>query len=87
MDRHGARKGRGAPDKVFAHDESGELALVYFHAQPDWLRRLLPEGETRPVSGKVEWYSGRPQMVHPDHAVAPDAEASPPTIDPVHPPH
>jgi ATP-dependent DNA helicase RecG len=85
IDRHEAPKRRGAPYKVFAHDETGELALVYFHAQPDWLRRLLPEGETRLVSGKVEWYSGRPQMVHPDHVVAPEDEASLPTIEPIYP--
>jgi ATP-dependent DNA helicase RecG len=52
---------------------------------PDWLRRLLPEGETRLVSGKVEWYSGRPQMVHPDHVVAPEDEDKLPTIEPIYP--
>tara|TARA_R110002020_G_scaffold15611_58_gene55934 strand:- start:747 stop:2843 length:2097 start_codon:yes stop_codon:yes gene_type:complete len=83
--RHEAPKRRGAPYKVFAHDETGELALVFFHAQPDWLRRLLPEGETRLVSGKVEWYSGRPQMVHPDHVVAPEDEDKLPTIEPIYP--
>lgn len=83
--RHEAPKRRGAPYKVFAHDETGELALVFFHAQPDWLRRLLPEGEPRLVSGKVEWYSGRPQMVHPDHVVAPEDEDKLPTIEPIYP--
>ncbi len=27
----------------------------------------LPEGETRFISGKIEWYGGTPQIVHPDH--------------------
>ncbi|MEW5421786.1 ATP-dependent DNA helicase RecG [Amorphus sp. 3PC139-8] len=83
--RHEAPKRRGAPYRVFAHDETGELALVFFRGQPDYLRRLLPEGETRIVSGKLEWYGGRPQIVHPDHVVAPDEEDRLPTIEPVYP--
>ncbi|MDQ0315663.1 ATP-dependent DNA helicase RecG [Amorphus orientalis] len=83
--RHEAPKRRGAPYRVFAHDETGELALVFFRAQPDFLRRLLTEGETRIVSGKLEWYGGRPQMVHPDHVVAPEDEASLPAVEPIYP--
>jgi len=83
--RHEAPKRRNAPYRVFATDETGELAIVFFRAQPDWLQRLLPEGETRIVSGKLEWYSGRPQMVHPDHIVAPEDEDDLPTIEPIYP--
>ena len=34
------------PYKVLCSDESGELELVFFHARPDFLLRVLPEGET-----------------------------------------
>ena len=34
-----------------------------------WVAKNLPVGETRYVSGKVEWFNGRPGMVHPDHVV------------------
>ncbi|MDF1608961.1 ATP-dependent DNA helicase RecG [Hoeflea sp. YIM 152468] len=76
---------RSAPYRVFVHDDTGELALTFFHAKQAWLEKLLPVGETVLVSGKVEWFNGRPSMVHPDHIVA-EAEAdSFPRIEPVYP--
>src|SRR3546814_8150950 len=56
------------------HDASGTLELVFFHAHRDYLMKLLPPGQTRVVSGKVELFNDRLQMTHPDH-VAPPAEA------------
>lgn len=32
----------------------------------------MPEGATRILSGKVEFYQGQPQMTHPDHIVSPE---------------
>ena len=55
------------PYKVYCADDSGTLALVFFHARPDYLRRVLPEGETRVVSGTVEIFGREIQITHPDH--------------------
>ena len=55
------------PYKVYCADDSGTLALVFFHARPDYLRRVLPEGETRVVSGTVEIFDREIQITHPDH--------------------
>src|SRR3546814_18308391 len=67
------------------HDASGTLELVFFHAHRDYLMKLLPPGQTRVVSGKVELFNDRLQMTHPDH-VAPPAEAgSLQTVEPVYP--
>lgn len=74
-----------APYKVFCHDDTGEIALVFFHAHTDWLQRSLPVGETRYVSGKVEWFSGQPQMVHPDHIVDATGFTDLPLVEPVYP--
>ncbi|WP_185982628.1 ATP-dependent DNA helicase RecG [Aureimonas mangrovi] len=85
IDRHQPGATRAQPTRVFAHDETGEIALTYFRAQSAWLEKLLPAGETMIVSGKVEWFNGRPQMVHPDF-VAPLAEAETlPLVEPVYP--
>ena len=87
VDRHqpSPRGRRNVPYRVFVHDESGEMALTFFHAKAAWLEKLLPVGENVLVSGKVEWFNGRPSMVHPDHIVA-EAEAdSLPLIEPVYP--
>jgi ATP-dependent DNA helicase RecG len=73
------------PYRVFVHDDSGELALVYFHANRSWLERTLPPGRTVFVSGEVEWFNGRPQIVHPDYVVAEADEGELPLFEPVYP--
>ena len=70
----GGRRGARAPYKVLVEDMSGAaLELVYFNADPTYLKRLLPVGAKRLVSGKLEAYDGWLQMPHPDHVVAIDA--------------
>lgn len=73
------------PYRVFVHDDSGELALVYFHANRSWLERTLPPGRIVYVSGEVEWFNGRPQIVHPDYVVAEADKEDLPLFEPVYP--
>jgi len=87
IDRHqppppGNRK---QPYRVFGQDETGEIALVFFHAETAFLERTMPIGQTRYVSGRVEWFNGRPQMVHPDHVVDREGFEKLPMIEPVYP--
>ena len=58
------------PYRVDLYDGTGMMTLVFFHAYADSLKRLLPEGETRFVSGKIEWFMDEAQMAHPDHIAA-----------------
>ncbi|OKL43504.1 ATP-dependent DNA helicase RecG [Pseudovibrio exalbescens] len=74
-----------APYKVFAHDETGSIELVFFHARRDYLEKILPVGETRLVSGKVEWFNDRAQMVHPDYVVSEEDAKTLPVVEPVYP--
>jgi ATP-dependent DNA helicase RecG len=73
------------PYRVECFDDTGSLALAFFHAYPDYLRKTLPEGARRYVSGAIDWYGGLPQMVHPDHIVAPEEFAALPRIEPIYP--
>jgi ATP-dependent DNA helicase RecG len=85
VDRHWKPpSGSRAPYKVFAQDDTGEIALIYFHAHGDWLQKLLPVGEMRLVSGRVEWFNGAPQMPHPDHVVRLEEADRLPEVDPVY---
>ncbi|BCH32851.1 ATP-dependent DNA helicase RecG [Mesorhizobium sp. L-8-10] len=87
VDRHQPppRGNRSVPYRVYAHDDTGEIALTFFHAHTEWLAKALPEGEQVVVSGRMEWFNGRPSMVHPDHiARAGDAEGLP-LVEPVYP--
>ena len=63
---HQAPRIKRLPYKVICSDDSGVLELVFFHARSDYLLKILPEGETRIVSGKVEHFQGNVQMSHPD---------------------
>ena len=87
IDRHQPppRGNRRVPWRVFVHDETGEMALVFFNARSEWIARTLPIGETRHVSGKVDWFNGRPSMVHPDHIVDEAGFADLPLVEPVYP--
>lgn len=87
VDRHfpSPRHNRRVPYKVRCHDETGELTLVFFHAHADYLRRVLPEGEERYLSGRIEEFSGALQMTHPDHVLDEDEFAAMPEIEPVYP--
>jgi ATP-dependent DNA helicase RecG len=73
------------PHRVFAHDETGEIQLVFFRAQGGWVERALPVGEERYVSGKVDFFNGEKQITHPDYIVEPEKFASLPLVEPVYP--
>ncbi len=74
------------PYRVEVCDDSGAcLMLTYFHARGSWLEKLLPAGEERYISGRLEWYGGRPQMVHPDHVLTEEEFAALPLLEPVYP--
>jgi ATP-dependent DNA helicase RecG len=73
------------PYRVFAHDETGEISLTFFHANGAWMERTFPVGHTLYVSGKMEWFNGRPSMVHPDHVVEEADFADLPLVEPIYP--
>jgi ATP-dependent DNA helicase RecG len=80
---HQPATGRNRPYRVHVRDARTEFQLVFFHAREDWLRRQLPAGQRRVVSGRVELFDGLAQMVHPDHILRPGAEL--PAFEPVYP--
>lgn len=85
VDRHDPPHSPRQPYKVIVSDETGFLTLVFFHARADYLKRALPEGERRLISGKIEDYGGARQMTHPDHIVDPNDAAALPLFEPVYP--
>ncbi|MEX0645688.1 MAG: ATP-dependent DNA helicase RecG, partial [Parvularculaceae bacterium] len=85
VDRHDPPRVKRLPYKIICSDETGFLTLVFFHAKPDYLVRMLPEGQKRIVSGRIEEYEGSRQMTHPDHIVDPKDVNALPLIEPVYP--
>jgi ATP-dependent DNA helicase RecG len=84
VDAHQPGHSPRQPYRVRCADETGFLHLVYFHAKGDYLTRLLPVGETRLVSGKVEIFNNQIQITHPDYVVDPGDEGELPKIEPVY---
>ncbi len=76
---------RGRPYRVMVRDAGLEFQLVYFHARGDFLQKLLPTGQRRLISGRVELFDGIAQMVHPDHVLRPEEAADLPAYEPVYP--
>ncbi len=87
VDRHQPppRGKSNLPYRVFVHDETGELALTFFRVKGNWLEKALPIDETVVVSGKVDWFNGRPSMVHPDLMVKAREAENLPLVEPVYP--
>ncbi|MGM0562205.1 MAG: ATP-dependent DNA helicase RecG, partial [Pseudomonadota bacterium] len=73
------------PYRIDCHDETGELELVFFHAREDYLKRILPTGETRLVSGNLDSFHGRLQMAHPDFILPPEDQARLPLVEAIYP--
>ncbi len=87
VDRHRPPppRNRRAPYLVYASDDTGDVVLTYFRAQPGYVEKLLPVGARRFVSGTLQIYDGIPQIVHPDRVVDEKAFALLSGIDPVYP--
>ncbi|MGH6877769.1 MAG: DEAD/DEAH box helicase, partial [Rhizomicrobium sp.] len=82
---HIPRRDPRHPFRVRCSDDTAAIELVFFHAKQDYLARALPLGAKRIVSGHVERFGGRLQMVHPDHIVAPEEADRLPAHEPVYP--
>jgi ATP-dependent DNA helicase RecG len=79
-------RAKGSPTRINCHDATGRpLTLTYFGGEGDWLPRQFPVGVERTVSGVVELYGGRLQIVHPDYAVVPSQAGTIPLSEPVYP--
>ena len=87
IDRHQAPpRGRASvPHRVFAHDETGDVQLVFFRSEGGWVEKSLPVGERRIVSGEIGFFNGEKQITHPDYIVEPDKRDTLPLVEPVYP--
>jgi len=83
--RHIAPSARGRPYRVEVEDEKTTFQLVFFHAHTDYIQKILPTGQRRVVSGKVEIFDNVAQMVHPDHVLRLDEADEIPAFEPVYP--
>ncbi len=76
---------KGKPYRVMVQDADASFQLVFFHAHADWLRKQLPAGQRRVVSGKLEVFDGLAQMVHPDYILLVEEVDQIPQIEAIYP--
>ncbi|MDX2112945.1 MAG: ATP-dependent DNA helicase RecG [Alphaproteobacteria bacterium] len=73
------------PFKVICRDGTTDIILVFFHAREEWIKRMLPIGSRRAVSGVAEQFDFSLQMTHPDLIVPPDKLSEVLRVEPVYP--
>ncbi len=83
--RHFAPSSDGRPYRVEVHDARTSFNLVFFRANPESLKKRLPTGVRKIVSGWAELYGDAPQMVHPDHVIPADDSETLPRYEPIYP--
>lgn len=81
---HRPARNKGGAYRINVEDAQTSFQLVFFHARGDYLSKVLPTGQTRIVSGKVEFFDGIAQMVHPDHILRESEADELPLFEPVY---
>jgi ATP-dependent DNA helicase RecG len=82
---HRPARTKGGAYRIDVEDAQTGFQLVFFHARGDYWRKVLPEGEQRLISGKLEHFDGMLQVVHPDFIVKVDEGGGIPRFEPVYP--
>jgi ATP-dependent DNA helicase RecG len=85
LDHKPAPRGRRVPYRVLTTDETAAMEIVFFNPHEEHIRKMLPAGSRRVVSGRLDSFSGRLQMAHPDYVVPEEEAASIPDVEPVYP--
>jgi ATP-dependent DNA helicase RecG len=83
--RRSVRPRTGPPYKVRCRAETGLLHLVFFQARSAVLRRALPEGEDRIVSGRLARFGAEWQIVHPELIAPPEQFSRARPLQPLYP--
>jgi len=73
---------RASPTACVVRTRTSAVELVFFHAKAEYLARTLPVGTKRIVSGRIERFGGRLQIVHPDYIVSPEQADQLPRTNP-----
>ncbi len=84
IEKHVPNARKSLPYRVKVTDGSAMMDLVFFHAKKAWIEKLLPIGEERVISGKVEYFQGQPQMMHPDVVTVAQRESLE-SVEPIYP--
>lgn len=78
------RSGRSKVYRVMCHNETGFLTIYFFHQFIDSIRKQLPKGEERVISGEVERLHGELVMRHPDYILPKEQLSTLQRVEPIY---
>jgi ATP-dependent DNA helicase RecG len=84
LDHTPARRGSRQPYRVLCSDDTGAMEVVFFTPHEEHIRKILPPGSQRIVSGRIDSFNGRLQMAHPDHVVPADHPCAIPAFEAIY---
>ena len=58
---------RNLPNKVFCEDETGKLDCIFFNSYEGYIRKILPLNTEVTISGRIDYYKSRYQIVNPPY--------------------
>ena len=86
--RHINPRSPKAPYRVMVHTmgEQGmiDVQLIFFRSGGEYIKNLLPTDKDRIISGKLEIFDNKPQIVHPDYIVTLDKKNDLPQVQPIY---
>ena len=82
---HKVSRSRTSAYTVNVQDAEANFQLVFFNARKQYLETLLPIGERRIISGKLELYDDIPQIIHPHHVKKIDDDKAIVRFEPIYP--
>jgi ATP-dependent DNA helicase RecG len=82
---HKEQLGEKASKRLVAYlkDETGSIELAWFKSVT-WIEKFLQEGETYSVFGRLGYFMGKPQIVHPEIETL-NEESKKASLEPVYP--
>jgi len=84
LDHKPSVRGRKLPYRVLVTDDTAAMEIVFFTPHEDHIKKVLPVGTRRTVSGRLDSFNGRLQMPHPDFIVPEEDSGAIPAMEPVY---
>ena len=60
---------RNLPNKVICEDEDDKIDIIFFNGREGYIRKILPLNSIAVISGKINFYKKKYQIVNPDYVV------------------
>ena len=58
---------RNLPNRVTCEDQTGKIDCVFFNSYEGYIRKILPLNQEVTISGKINFYNKKYQIVNPNH--------------------